>query len=158
MKKNTCCFFGHDRIRKNKTAEIIKRLEHEVEALMEQGVTTFISGGAPGFEQVAASHIIAKKEMGQAVRLVFTLPCRDYESLWTPAQKKRYHDLLSKADEIIYMAKEYTSDCLAKRDRYMMEQSDYCICDWLRPFGKSARTMTYAEQMGVAVIRIMANP
>lgn len=43
---------------------MVKRLDREVENLIGLGVTNFISGGALGFDQIAASLIVAKKEMG----------------------------------------------------------------------------------------------
>ena len=41
-------------------------------------VTTFLSGGAIAFEQIAASLIISKKDLGTNIRLVFILPCRNF--------------------------------------------------------------------------------
>ena len=55
--------------------QILLRLNSEVEKLIENGVTTFISGGTPGFEQIAASLIAAKIEMGQYILLYFVFPC-----------------------------------------------------------------------------------
>ncbi|RYD05756.1 hypothetical protein N752_07635 [Desulforamulus aquiferis] len=69
-KLNTCCFTGHRKLPKEKIEHIIKRLNHEIDNLISKGVTNFISGGSFGFEQVAASLIIAKKEMGRGVRLI----------------------------------------------------------------------------------------
>jgi len=72
---------------------IIKRLDHEIEKLIEQGVVNYISGGALGFDQIAASLIIAKKEMGCAIRLVFALACENQDALWNDAQKRLYHSI-----------------------------------------------------------------
>ena len=35
----------------------------------------FISGGALGFDQIAASLVITKKQQGLGIRLIFALPC-----------------------------------------------------------------------------------
>jgi len=58
------CFTGHRKLLANKIEYIIKRLSDEIENLIRQGVTDFISGGALGFDQIAASLVVAKKEMG----------------------------------------------------------------------------------------------
>lgn len=63
-KAKTCCFTGHRRLPKDKIEQIVIRLNQEVDNLISQGVTDFISGGALGFDQIAASLIVAKKEMG----------------------------------------------------------------------------------------------
>lgn len=42
-------------------------------------VTDFVSVGGLGFDQIAASLIIEKKQQGSDVRLVFALPCRNQD-------------------------------------------------------------------------------
>jgi len=152
MKEHTCCFTGHRKLPKEKIEQIIKKLDREVECLIKQGVIDFISGGALGFDQIAASLIIAKKETGQKIRLIFALPCRNQEELWPAEQKKLYHNLLTEADVIIYVSKEYTDDCMKKRNRYMVDQSSYCICASLRPLSGTGQTVRYAKQHGLTVI------
>jgi len=66
-----------------KIDRIIKRLNDEIDMLIHQGVTNFISGGVLGFDQLAASLIIAKKELGANVRLIFALPYRNHAENWT---------------------------------------------------------------------------
>ena len=77
MNNNTCCFAGHRSFSQKKLEKIIKRLNDEVEKLIENGVTTFISGGAIGFDQISASLIISKKQQGADIKLTFALPCRN---------------------------------------------------------------------------------
>ena len=89
-------------------------LDREINNLISQGVTDFVSGGALGFDQIAASLIIAKKEMGHDVRLVFALPCRNQDERWNADQKRLYHNLLAEADEIVYVSGEYTDGCMKK--------------------------------------------
>ena len=119
----TCCFTGHRRLPKEKIEHILICLNQEVNKLIGQGVTDFISGGALGFDQIAASLIVAKKEMGHNVRLIFALPCRNQDELWDADQKRLYHSLLDEADEIIYVSKEYTDSCMKRRNRYMVDRS-----------------------------------
>jgi len=61
MKLHTCCFTGHRVLPANQIEGIIIRLDEEIDRLIVQGITDFISGGALGFDQIAASLIIAKK-------------------------------------------------------------------------------------------------
>lgn len=77
---NTCCFTGHRNLPAKKIEKIILNLDREIENLIAKGVTDFISGGAIGLDQIAASLILAKKEMGNAnIRLIFALPCKNQE-------------------------------------------------------------------------------
>ncbi|MEA4925041.1 MAG: SLOG family protein [Syntrophomonadaceae bacterium] len=131
---SACCFIGHRRLPKDRIEYIIKRLDHEVENLIAQGIRNFISGGALGFDHIAASPISTKKELGRDIRLIFALPCKNQDKLWRPEQKELYRDLLAEADEIIYVSEEYHNGCMKKRNRYMVDHSDYCVCAWLAPF------------------------
>lgn len=153
-KTKTCCFAGHRRLPKDNIQRIMIRLNQEIDNLISQGVTDFISGGALGFDQIAASVITAKKEMGYEVKLVFALPCRNQDVLWTTEQKKLYHGLLEEADEIVYVLETYTNDCMKKRNQYMVDRSLYCICAQIYSTGGTAQTVQYARQNRVKVINI----
>ena len=120
--KPTCCFIGCRKLPKEKLESIIKRLDGEVENLIHQGMTTFISGGAPGFDQIAAALVVAKKELGRDVRLIFALPCKNQDELQSDGQKRLYRDLLAEADEVIYVSEEYHAGCM-KKTKAIYDQS-----------------------------------
>ena len=150
----TCCFTGHRKLPKEKIERIMIRLDLEVENLINQGVKTFISGGALGFDLIAASLIVAKKEMGYKIRLIFALPYRDQDKNWSEGQKKLYHDLLGEADEIIYVSEENGDGCMKKQGRYMVNRSAYCICALLSPMSGTNQTARYARQKGLRIINV----
>ncbi len=153
-KSHTCCFTDHRRLPKDKIEHMLLRLNQEVDNLISQGVTDFISGGALGFDQIAASLIIAKKEMGHKIRLIFALPCRNQDEHWTDEQKRLYRNLLAEADEIIYVSEEYTDGCMKKRNRYMVHKSAYCICVLLYSFSGTDQTVRCARKKGLRIINI----
>lgn len=148
----TCCFTGHRRLSKEKIGSILLRLNQAVDTLIAQGITDFISGGALGFDQMAASLVIAKKAIGNPLRLIFALPCKNQDEFWSADQKKLYCDLLAEADEVIYVSEAYTRGCMKKRNRFMVDRSAYCICAWLHPLSGSDQTIGYAGQRGTTVI------
>ena len=158
MKEHTCCFTGHRHLPKSEIGLIIKRLNDEIENLYRGGVTNFISGGALGFDQIAASLIAAKKEMGYAIRLIFILPCKDQDSGWTSEQKRLYRDLLARADEIRYASETYRSDCLKTRNARLVEESGYCIAYLTRPRSGTAQTVRLAKARGLVVLSLTAGP
>ena len=154
MKNKTCCFTGHRKLPAKKMQSIIFKLNSEVERLIQEGVTTFISGGALGFDQVAASLIAAKKEMGFALRLVMALPCREQDKSWTAKEKEVYHWLLSMADDVVYVSETYTDDCMKKRNEYMVEQSEYCICALIRDRSGTGQTVRYAKHKQRQIVNV----
>lgn len=84
---NTCCFTGHRKLPEHKIEGILKHLDQEVDNLINQGVLDFVSGGAIGFDLIAASLIAAKKKMGKVVRLTFALPYPNHYEYWTECEK-----------------------------------------------------------------------
>lgn len=154
MKFKTCCFSGHRKLPSNKIEQIVKRLNREIDCLISQGVTDFISVGALGFDQLAASLIIAKKEMGQDIRLIFTLPCKNQDELWNAEQKNLYRNLIAEADEVIYVSEEYHDGCMKKCNRYMVNRSLFCICAQLHTFSGTNQTVKYARLKGLRIINV----
>ena len=154
LKQYTCCFTGHRKLPQKKIQHIIKRLSDEIDRLISQGVTDYISGGAVGFDLIAASMIIAKKEMGAKIRLVFALPCRNQDEYWWEKGKDLYRSLLSEADEVRYISEEYNSNCMKTRNHYMVDNSDYCICALISRVSGTAQTVRYAKQKGLQIINI----
>ena len=154
MKHNTCCFTGHRRLPKNKVTYILNRLNEEIDSLIRQGVTDFISGGALAFDQMAASLVIAKKKTGANIRLIFALPCRNQDEHWSAEEKDLYHGLLSEADEVRYISEEYSGGCMKKRNYYMVDNSGYCICALIYNMSGTAQTVRYAQKKELCVINI----
>ncbi len=154
MKEKTCCFTGHRRLHQNKVPQIIKRLNDEIENLVRKGVTVFISGGSRGFDQIAAALIIAKKKMGYDIRLLFALPCQNQDELWSDKEKSLYHNLLAEADDVHYVSEEYYIGCMKKRNQYMVDQSDYCICALLYPQSGTSQTVGYAQCKGLHITNV----
>lgn len=154
MTTTTCCFSGHRKLPASEIEHIVRRLNIEVDVLVRQGVTDFIVGGALGFDQIAASLIAAKKEMRANIRLIFALPCHNQDAQWSSEQKRLYRALLMEADEVRYVSEEYSSDCMKKRNYYMVDNSGYCICALLNARSGTAQTVRYAQQKGLCIINV----
>lgn len=157
MKEQSCCFVGHRQLPADKIEHILRRLNDEIERLIQEGVTTFLSGGALGFDQMAAALIATKKEMGCHIRLVLVLPNRDQEKLWPEKTRYLYGYLLESADEVRYISDTHTDSCMKECNDYLVEHAAYCICALLRDRGGTGQTVRYAKQKSLRVINV-ANP
>ena len=154
MIERTCCFTGHRKLSAKKIEPIIYNLNREVERLIQTGVTTFLSGGALGFDQIAAFLIISKKEMGYNIRLNMALPCKGQEDLWTSKEKQLYQQLLDVADSIEYVSENYDKDCMEKRNKYMVDKSEYCICALLREKSGTGQTVRFAKEKNRQIVNV----
>ena len=154
-KSKTCCFIGGKKLPKDRIKQIIIRLDQEVDNLISQGVTKFISSGAIGFEQVAASLIVAKREMGYDVRLIFALPYKNQDELWSAEQKKLYRSLLSEADEIVYIADKCSKECIKSCFDYIISASTFCISADVCAIQGLEKSDNKVYKNGINVIRLL---
>ena len=147
----TCCFSGH---RKMSQQNIGQDLENAIEYLItEEGVKTFISGGALGFDTLAAFSVISKRDTYD-IKLVLALPCKEQDKFWTAAEKAEYKRLLKLADSVVYVSEAYTPDCMKKRNQYMVDQSQFCICFLENNRSGTGQTVRYAKEKGLQIIRV----
>ncbi len=155
MKKNTCCFTGHRKIRKGDEAAIRAVVREQVLALLEQDVTTFMVGGAVGFDMLAAETLLDLREKeGKELRLVSALPFLQWRENWPREAVEREDRILQGSDEILISAAGYSRQSYLHRDRRMVDASSVCVAYCSRRSGGTAYTVRYAMRRGVPVINI----
>lgn len=154
-KLRTCFFTGHRIISGDKLNIIKEKLEKYIEnMIIEYDVKNFISGGALGFDTIAASAVVKMREKYPHIRLIMYLPCYKQELKWSDIQKYRYRMLLSKADEVLYVNEEYTDDCMRLRNLKMVKDSFFCIAFCIRYKSGTGMTLKNAKSAGHNIINI----
>ncbi|MDC6267305.1 SLOG family protein [Lysinibacillus fusiformis] len=149
---NTACFTGH---RPNKlngydpkdNSELLFKLRDIIMDHVEnRGVNKFISGMALGIDMWAARIVLKLKEKYPHIKLVCAIPCDKQYSKWFQISVDEWHDIIAKADEVVYVSKEtYTSWCMQKRNEYMVDNSDYIIAIWDETKGGTGNCVKYAQ-------------
>ena len=133
------CFTGHRTIAEDKET-LSARLYALLERLVtEQKVTDFYTGGAVGWDALAALTVLKLRESYPEVKLHLVLPC--------PFEEQ---------------TKEFTSEHLGKnamkiRNARLVElASDYCICYWNPKHYRSGtgQTVRMAQKKGIEVINL----
>ena len=158
MNNQTCCFTGHRSIPENDKESLQKRLEDEIINLIHQDVRYFGAGGALGFDTMAALTVLKLKGEFPDIRLILVLPCKGQTRSWSDKNKKIYDQILSQADKTVYTSENYYSGCMQKRDRWLIEGSDICICYQTANIGGTAYTVNYARRMGRRIIGLAQGP
>lgn len=153
-KNKTCCFTGHRFIPYSEKAAVEKRLGNVIERLAAEGYTTFVSGGAIGFDSMAAKIVLRLRENIPHIRLVMALPCKDQHVRWSLRDQKKYEYILRCADEVIYLNETYCTGCMHKRNRFMIDNSSFCVAYLTSKTGGTAYTIKYAEESNVEVINL----
>lgn len=160
MDKIRSCFFtGHRKLPAKKIQEIKSSIAENIETLITQyDVRDFISGGAQGFDMIAAETVIEMKKSYPHIRLLMYLPCYGQSSKWDDAQKYRYRIVLSHADEIIYVTEsEYKEGCMNVRNMRMVKDAFFCIAFCLMRRSGTGLTLRHAENSDTKIINIADN-
>lgn len=153
-KGKTCCFTGHRRIPPEDIPFITHALQTEIENQIRQGVLYFGIGGAIGFDTLAALCVLALKEKYHSIRLILVLPCRGQEKFWSKAQQTLYLYILKQADKAVFLSDSYYRGCMQKRNRYLVDHSDLCICYLTNFTGGTKYTVDYCIKKEIPVINL----
>ncbi|RKJ80324.1 DUF1273 family protein [Butyricicoccus sp. 1XD8-22] len=154
MRTKTLCFTGHRDIPKSELAEIIKRLVIYLEACIQHGIKNYIAGGARGFDTIAACTVLKLRERHPQIRLILALPCEDQTKGWSAEDIEMYNWIFAQADEIVYTSQSYFRGCMQKRNRYMVDNSKFCLCYLTKNTGGTAYTVNYAQKHRLSVINL----
>ena len=139
---------------KGQADEIAARLVNRILKLASLGVVRFFTGGGLGFDTLAAQAVLRAREQNPVVRLPLVLPCRDQASKWPAHAVALYESIKAQADEVIYTSETSARGYLLKRNRYMVDESDYCLTHLSKTSGRTAQTVRYAEKTDHIVINI----
>ncbi len=116
-------FTGHRQLPLQEIPLLREKVETAVQALLKRGYVLFLTGGALGFDTLAQEVLLSLKPRYPAIIAVMVLPCADQSRLWSPRDKERYGELVRSADGCICLEREYTPDCMQKRNRFMVDHS-----------------------------------
>ena len=112
------------------------------------------AGGALGFDTFAAQTVLDMKKEYPQLRLILVLPCEDQTRGWRSEDIAVYEDIKRRSDKVVYVSREYTPDCMHRRNRHLVDHSGTCICYLTRDSGGTAYTVDYARREGLHVINI----
>lgn len=157
MKEFTCCFTGHRTLPKDKLSDISACLEQIIIEYINEGYRYFGTGGALGFDTLAAETILKLKNKYPYIKLILVLPCLSQTKGWRKSDIDRYNHIKAQSDKIVYISKEYTSDCMFKRNRHLVNHSSLCICYLSKNSGGTAYTVSYAKKNELKIENIAEN-
>jgi len=162
-KSRTCCFTGHrpeklpwrfDESHPDCVA-LKARLREALKELYGRGCRHFITGMARGADLYFAEEVLALREELPGITLEAAIPCPSQSDSWTLAQRQRYQDILDRCDVEALVQREYTRDCMLRRNRYMVERSDFVLAvyDGMER-GGTMYTLNYAKSRGLETVVI----
>jgi len=147
------CFTGHRNLM-GQQAALAPLLDQMIEALYRRGYRRFFSGGALGFDLLAAQRVLQFRENHSNVRLIMVLPCANQAASWPKAECQRYEHVLHQADEVRVLALSYYQGCMMVRNRHMVDRSSVCVCFLCKPKGGTMSTVAYAASEGLPLLNL----
>ena len=148
----TCCFTGHRQISPEAMAAVYEELKRVVDILIRSGVRNFRTGGALGFDTLAALTVLDRRKEDPSIKLELCIPCANQPSGWGDEDKALYEYIKSQADKVTVLRERFVKGCMHVRNRYMVNGSHYCVAYCVRREGGTAYTVDYAQKNGVKVI------
>lgn len=153
------CFTGHRTIAEDKE-KLSARLYALLERLVtEQKITDFYTGGAVGWDALAALTVLKLREKYPKVKLHLVLPCpfEEQSTKWNEAQKEEHKHIASLADTKEFTSEHFGKTAMKIRNARLVElATDCCICYWNPKDFRSGtgQTVRMAQKKGIEVINL----
>lgn len=154
LRAKTCCFTGHRSLSDKEKLKMAVHLRRVIEEQIKAGIVFYGAGGALGFDSLADQTVLEMKKEHPQLRLILVLPCKDQTRRWCSEDIAVYEDIKCRSDKVVYVSREYTPDCMHKRNRHLVDHSGTCICYLTRSAGGTAYTVDYARKKGLRIINV----
>jgi len=155
--ENCCAFTGH-RPHKfpwkydeadSRCVALKAVLAEQIAALVNAGVTQFLSGMAEATNTWCALSILSPREQDPTIKLHCILPCKEQADKWTASSRDIYHSVLERADSIVYVSRDYHKNCMLARNRFLVDHAATLLAVYNgERRGGTAATLRYAQKMG----------
>ena len=142
-KSQTCCFTGHRDIAPYTPDTVFEQTKAVVTLLVSKGFKYFGTGGALGFDTIAAQAVMSVKETHPEVKLILVLPCENQTKYWKQQDIDVYNDIKLRADKVKVLALHYYNGCMQKRNRHLVDCSSACVCFLTKHEGGTTYTYYY---------------
>ena len=156
----SCCFTGHrpkglvyGYNEEHPACKMIKyRLRQLIAGIIrKKSVTHFLSGLAECVDTWVAEIVLEIKAEHPNITLEAAIPCENQTASWNVKSKERWDRIMTMCDKVTVLQKSYTSDCMMRRNKYMVDSSDYVIAVWNGNPSGTANTIRYAVSMNKPV-------
>lgn len=155
----TVCFTGHRRIADTILPDVRRITEDAVRALVNVGYSTFLLGGAIGFDTIAQQAVEQVRAELPYIRIRMIIPCENQDARWSERDRAAYRALRHSADEQIVLSPVYTDGCMLARDRYMVDHSSFCVAFYNgKNMGGTAYTVRYALSQNIPIRNLWTHP
>jgi len=159
---NTCCFSGY---RPEKLpwgpdegdvrcVALKGKIILSAERMIHSGFRHFICGMARGCDTYFCEAVLLLREKHTDITVEAAIPYEMHGSAWREDDRERYRGLVGQCDFATYVSREYSRNCMLRRNRYMVDNSSVLIAVFDGKPGGTQATLNYAARRGLEVIEI----
>lgn len=129
-----------------------RRMADAVQAAYAEGYRHFLCGMAMGCDLYFCECAMALRARHPDVTVEAVIPCLSQASDWQEGEQIRYRALVKACDYETLISERYTSDCMQRRNRYLVDHSSLLIAAYDGTAGGTRYTMQYAMRRGVEIV------
>ena len=144
---------GHRFIPYDKVPSLRQALRTVILEHYNRGIRIFYCGMAMGFDLLAAETALSMKEVYSDITLVAAVPYCGQCEKFTPYNKERYRNALTKADEVVILNESYVDGCFLQRNDYMLSCSA-CLIAYFDGVPKGGTYFKRARQRGMSIVNL----
>ena len=149
-----CSFSGHRAIKVEHLKHVSQLIMRAINYAYDNGVRTFYTGGAIGFDTLAARQVILFKMSHPDVRLHLISPCINQADNWSHSQQQTYDFIMKNSDHVEFVSDEYKDGCMQMRNRRLVDECDMLVVYLSRQNTGTGQTTRMAEKMGKTVFNL----
>ncbi len=158
----TCCFTGH-RIAKLpwgdseddlRCLDLKRRMDEVLDAVYDSGIRHYICGMANGCDMYFGEAVLKLRERREDITIEAAIPFEKQADRWSAHLRRRYYRILSDCDYQTLVTRNYTTDCMQRRNEYMVDSSSILVAAYAGGAGGTFNTMRYALSRGMEIIEI----
>ena len=101
-------------------------------------------------ERIADAVLLAYPE----VTVEAAIPCPTQADAWPEAERDRYRELVARCDMETMVSDTYSSTCMQRRDRYMVDHAMLLIAAFDGTAGGTRYTVEYALRRGIEIFDV----
>ena len=159
-RQESCCFTGHRptklpwgyREEDPRCLQLKRRIMDALEAAYEEGYRHFLCGMAQGCDLYFCECVMELRRRHEGVTIEAAIPCPTQADSWPAAQRQRYRALVEACDFETMVSSVYSSSCMQRRDRYMVDHASLLIAAFDGSAGGTRYTVEYAMRRGLDVV------
>ncbi len=137
--------------------KIKESLQQSIEELYRRGYTTFVTGGADGFDLMAAEAVAELKANHDDIKLVVIIPFEGQERGYSESDKELYNNILEQADHLHIASEVYHKRTYLIRNDLMLKLSSVLICYFDGVRGGTMYTVNRAKGLNFEIINLAPN-